>query len=172
MLELISDVALKLATVVATHNPRYPIYIPLDIDGKEWVLCYGEFGPTHEGFFIQREEEGLLRCFNDLFDLIAFFTYKAEVDWAQMEERITIAAMANAAALTVHGSHIAAAFGDDFMKNALPIREALEDAYLEAPGEKSTNDELRITYLTKMLKVPEAEEEKPSGLTLVTKEEE
>ena len=169
MIELIGDVAVKLATVVATHNPRYPIYIPIDIDDKEWVLGCGECGPIHEGFYIHRAEEGMIRVFDDMFDIMGYLTYKSVVDWAQVLERITVAAMAVASIVKVHESQINDAFGDNFSIDALPIREALEDAYLADPGKGDT--EVKVKYLAKMLKVPEVEKKKPSGLTIVKEEE-
>jgi hypothetical protein len=168
MIELIGDVAVKLATIVASHNPRYPVYIPIDIDNKEWVLGYGECGPAHEGFFIHREEEGLIRHFDDMFDLMGYLTYKSVVDWTQVLERITVAGMAVASIVKVHEQQIDDAFGDNFANEALPIREALEEAYLADP-DKGVG-EVKIKYLAKMLKVPEVEK-KPTGLTIVKEEE-
>lgn len=167
MINMIGDVALKLASVVAAHNPKYPLYIPVDIADKEWVLRYGGF-VSDEGFYLEDEDTNTIRYFDDIYHLMGFLSFDSIIDWEQLDERITIAAMSVSALLKTNEEQIDHVFGEDFAKNAVPIRTALEDAYLSHPEKNKA--EVKIEYLTKMMEVPK-EETGPTKLHVVKKED-
>jgi hypothetical protein len=181
MLEQITDVAMKLATVVAVSTPKYPLYIPFDLvslddDAKleEWVLSYtykpilNGFG---EGLCIMNYKSSEIKFFDGLYDMIGFFTYTRKVDWEQLGERITIATTALAALNQKYRETIEETFGEGFCKESVKVREDIETAMLSDPNK--LDKKVRMTYLSKMSKAdePKTEEVIKPSLSIVKEEE-
>jgi len=168
MKEFISDIALKMATLAAVHSPRYPLYIPFEYEGKEWVLSYSSDDSYISGFFISHNDTNMVRLFEDIYDVAAFLLTE-NVNLVLLNERVDIAGRNIATMIITYKEQMEHAFGEGFLEESLPIREAIEDA-LEAHPKKDNHD-VRLEYLAKMSEAPKPKKETKPHLQVVTQED-
>ena len=120
------DIGIKLAHLVATNNPRYPIHIPFNLFNtskrttEEWVLSFTTEWEYHNGFYIFQEDTKEMKLFNDLIELILFFK-ESLVDNYQLESRIDIAAQSSASVLLRSIDKLKETFGEELIDKALEI---------------------------------------------------
>lgn len=168
MKEFIADIALKLATLAAVHNPRYPLYIPFLYNESEWVFSFSTDDSYVSGFFISQTDKQTIRLFEDIYDVAAFLLTE-DVDLQLLNERTEIAGRNIATMFLTYSEQMEHAFGEGFIEESLPIREAIEDA-LEAHPKKDNHD-IRLEYLAKMTEAPKPKKETKPHLQVVTQED-
>jgi hypothetical protein len=176
MVELVADIGLKIAAVMMGHNPRYPIHIPFDIttstfkEPDEWVLSFtdeSQLEALGAGLYIKNYTTGEAKFFPDMVECLLYLHNEVVVDWKQLDERITVAAMALAALAETITVNFDKVYGEGFSKQSVEDRLAIEEELFSRPD--ATEQSVREEYLTKKLNTKK--EETGPKLTVVEEED-
>jgi len=177
MVELMADVGVKLSLMFMYYNPRFFLYVPIDVKDKEGIIrelklvmsdkaINPEIGP---GFSLRDSEDNSLKYIGGPIDTIAYFYQDTDVDWEHLDERLGIA-IRNLASMKLHHSRkIDASMGVNYSEDAMEVQRNLEEELMS----RSDWEEhvTREDYLMKRVDTDSTEHEAPK-LTLVKEEEE
>jgi len=176
MVELMADVGVKMSLLFMYYNPRFFLYVPLDVKGMDGstrevklVMSDESINPDiGPGFSLRDSEDQSLKYIGGPIESLAHFYQNTKVDWEHLDERLGIAVRSLASMKLHHSQKIDASMGENYSKDSMSIQKILEESLLER--EDSSDHSVREDYLMKFTGVEEKKEETPK-LSIVREEQ-
>jgi len=139
MVDVITDIITRMALIVTTYSPKYPVFIPFDVYQNglavEKILSIAEESPSiglPSGYTIRDEQTQELKIFGDLLELAHYLYNDINPDLDMLLERSDTYLQMVAALNQINVEKINDVMEDpEYTENAVANRRLIESALRE-----------------------------------------